>query len=220
MVRFDGMRFSPVEALRQASLGDIWARAIEEDTAGRVWITSNDLNLIRLEKDNTGNYSAKVFTEKDGLTTKDFSCLVPGPNGEMWTCAATGLLRIQGEEFDFHAFPGTLEDASDYGVPDPGWDRVGGRRIGGSLLERLGVFAHRVAVRKRRFSHPLASLHGSGSLDRHDQRAGADQGWTGKPLHDQGRARRQCHFAGPVAQRRSLGGHAQRVRCSPAQRRD
>src|ERR1700691_6245384 len=42
VVRFDGIRFSRVETLPQASLGDIWARAIEEDTAGHVWITTND----------------------------------------------------------------------------------------------------------------------------------------------------------------------------------
>jgi signal transduction histidine kinase/ligand-binding sensor domain-containing protein len=117
VVRFDGMRFSPVEALRQASLGDIWARAIEEDTAGRVWITSNDLSLIRVARNGdrhdsapgndlaAGVYSAKVFTEKDGLPTKDYSCLVPGPKGEMWACAATGLVRFEGDEFAYYPFP-------------------------------------------------------------------------------------------------------------------
>jgi signal transduction histidine kinase/ligand-binding sensor domain-containing protein len=99
VVRFDGIRFSPVEQLQQASLGDIWARAIAEDTAGNVWLTTNDLNLIRI-----GKNSVKVFTEKDGLPTKDFSCLVAGPEGEMWACAATGLARFQGDRVEFHAF--------------------------------------------------------------------------------------------------------------------
>lgn len=109
VVRFDGIRFSRVETLPQASLGDIWARAIEEDTAGHVWITTNDTNLIRLSKDSAGNYVEKIFNEKDGLPTKDYSCLVPGPRGEMWACAITGLVRFQGEEFDFHAFPERLK---------------------------------------------------------------------------------------------------------------
>ena len=98
-----------METLPQASLGDIWARAIEEDTAGHVWITTNDTNLIRLSKDSAGNYVEKIFNEKDGLPTKDNSCLVPGPRGEMWACAITGLVRFQGEEFDFHAFPERLK---------------------------------------------------------------------------------------------------------------
>ena len=105
VVRFDGIRFSPVAALQQASLGDIWARAIEEDSAGRVWITSNNLSLMRVSKD-----GAKLFTEKDGLPTKDYSCLVPGPDGEMWACAATGLVRFQGDEFTFHPFPEPLKN--------------------------------------------------------------------------------------------------------------
>jgi signal transduction histidine kinase/ligand-binding sensor domain-containing protein len=105
VVRFDGMRFSPVEALRQASLGDTWARAIEEDTAGHVWMTANDFSLIRVAKSDDGIYSTKVFTEKDGLPTKDYSCLVPGPKGEMWACAATGLVRFDGDEFAYYPFP-------------------------------------------------------------------------------------------------------------------
>jgi ligand-binding sensor domain-containing protein len=109
VVRFDGTRFSPVEPLQQASLGDIWARAIEEDTAGRVWITANDLSLIRVSKDGVGLGTVKAFTEKDGLPAKDYSCLVPGPDGEMWACAATGLVRFHGDQFNFHPFPEPLK---------------------------------------------------------------------------------------------------------------
>ncbi len=73
IVRFDGVEFKPVRALQENSLGEIWARAMVEDTAGRLWITTNDFQLIRI----SGN-DVKVFTEKDGLPTRDFSCLVPG----------------------------------------------------------------------------------------------------------------------------------------------
>ena len=101
VVRFDGVRFSPVASLQQASLGDIWARTIEEDTAGNVWITANDFSLIRI-----GKQDAKVFTEKDGLPTKDFSCLIPGPAGEIWSCTANGLVRFHDSQFDVHESPG------------------------------------------------------------------------------------------------------------------
>ena len=68
VVRFDGIRFSPVEAMQQASLGEVWARAIEEDANGNVWMTVNDLSLLRLDRN-----GVKVFSEKDGLPTKEFS---------------------------------------------------------------------------------------------------------------------------------------------------
>jgi signal transduction histidine kinase/ligand-binding sensor domain-containing protein len=101
VVRFDGIDFSPVRALQEHSLGDMWARAIVEDKAGRVWMTSNDLDLVRISKDD----SVKVFTEKDGLPTGDFSCLVPDPSGAMWACTATGLVRFRDKGFDVYQSP-------------------------------------------------------------------------------------------------------------------
>jgi signal transduction histidine kinase/ligand-binding sensor domain-containing protein len=100
VVRFDGIRFSPVPALQQASLGDIWARVIEQDSTGRVWITTTDFSLIRVDPD-----GAKVLTESDGLPTKEFSCLVPGTNGELWACGANALVRFRGDRFDVYPFP-------------------------------------------------------------------------------------------------------------------
>src|SRR5258708_6703288 len=45
VVRFDGVRFSPVAALEQAGLGDLWPRAMEEDTAGNVWMTAHHFHF-------------------------------------------------------------------------------------------------------------------------------------------------------------------------------
>jgi len=100
VVRFDGVEFKPVRALQEHSLGEVWARAMVEDTAGRLWMTTNDFQLIRIS-----GSDVKVFTEKDGLPTRDFSCLVPGPSGDMWACTASGLVHIDGEQLDVHESP-------------------------------------------------------------------------------------------------------------------
>jgi signal transduction histidine kinase/ligand-binding sensor domain-containing protein len=100
VVRFDGVEFQPIRALQSNSLGEVWAHSMVEDTAGRLWMTTNDLRLIRV----TGN-SVKVFDENDGLPNKDFSCLVRGPNEDMWVCTATGLVRFQGDRFEVHQSP-------------------------------------------------------------------------------------------------------------------
>ena len=48
VVRFDGVEFKPVRALQANSLGEVWARAMVEDGAGRLWITTNGFRLIRI----------------------------------------------------------------------------------------------------------------------------------------------------------------------------
>src|SRR5579863_18484 len=74
VVRFDGIEFQPVRALQASSLGEAWARGMMEDAAGRLWLITNDLQLIRID-----GGRVKVFGEQDGLPANDFSCLVRGP---------------------------------------------------------------------------------------------------------------------------------------------
>ncbi len=66
-----------------------------EDKAGRLWMTTTDFQLIRI----SGN-DVKVFSEKDGLPSQGFSCLVPGTGDDMWVCTATGLVHIQGDQVE------------------------------------------------------------------------------------------------------------------------
>ena len=74
-----------------------------EDTTGRLWITTNDFQLIRIN-----GSDVKVFSEKDGLPTRNFSCLVPGSSGDMWACTATGLVHIQEDQVDVHEAPAQI----------------------------------------------------------------------------------------------------------------
>ena len=65
VARFDGVEFQPIRALQANSLGDVWARAMVEDAAGRVWITTNDFHLIRV----TGS-SVKVLGAYANASTR------------------------------------------------------------------------------------------------------------------------------------------------------
>jgi signal transduction histidine kinase/ligand-binding sensor domain-containing protein len=99
VARFNGIDFLPIHALESNSLGDVWVRAMVDDAAGNMWITTNDFRLIRV----TGS-TAKIFGEGDGLHNKA-SCLVRGAGEEMWACTDTGLVHIQGDKFDTHLSP-------------------------------------------------------------------------------------------------------------------
>jgi signal transduction histidine kinase/ligand-binding sensor domain-containing protein len=97
VVRFDGVEFKPVRALQDHSLGEVWARAMVEDKAGHLWMTTNDFQLIRLS-----GSDVKVFGEKDGAPPQGFSCVIPGSGDDMWACTTTGLVHIQGDRVEVH----------------------------------------------------------------------------------------------------------------------
>ena len=90
VVRFDGSHFSSVPALEQASLGDLWARTIVEDSARRVWMLSNDFRLVLV-----GEAGVKAFSDEDGLPFNEVSCLASGRSGAVWICTPGGLARFQ-----------------------------------------------------------------------------------------------------------------------------
>ncbi len=110
VLRFDGVEFNPVRALQSNSLGDVWARSMMEDGGGRLWILTNDFQLIRI----TGN-KVKVFSEEDGLPTQYFSCLVRGAGDDVWACTPTGLVRFLGDKFEVHESPAQIGRRPDTG---------------------------------------------------------------------------------------------------------
>src|ERR1700722_1653753 len=110
VLRFDGVEFNPVRALQSNSLGDVWARSMFEDGGGRLWILTNDYQLIRV----TGS-KVKVFSEEDGLPTQYFSCLFRGSGDDVWACTPTGLVRFQGDKFEVHESPAQIGRRPDTG---------------------------------------------------------------------------------------------------------
>ena len=110
VLRFDGVEFTPIRALQSNSLGDVWARSMMEDGRGRLWILTNDFQLIRI----TGT-KVKVFSEEDGLPTQYFSCLVRGAGDDVWACTPTGLVRFLGDKFEVHEAPAQIGRRPDTG---------------------------------------------------------------------------------------------------------
>ncbi len=98
VVRFDGVSFTPIPELEQASLGDIWARAFVEDSRNRMWIVTSDSGLVRV-----GENEVKVFGAKDGLPWGDVHCAFANRAGEIWVCTPTGIGRIQDDRLETYA---------------------------------------------------------------------------------------------------------------------
>lgn len=95
ILRFDGVRFSRVPELEQASLGDFWARSLVEDSLGRMWIISGDYRLIRV-----GGDGVKVLTGKDGLPSAEVTCAFASEDGEIWVCTHWGIAHFKGNRFE------------------------------------------------------------------------------------------------------------------------
>ena len=81
MLRFDGVRFSP--------LNGEWVRNILEDRRGRLWIGTNYSGVVRVD-----HGTSKRFTKADGLPSDHITCLVSGANGDVWACTLEGLVQF------------------------------------------------------------------------------------------------------------------------------
>lgn len=107
IVRFDGVRFSPLPALVRHPLGDPWVTNLVEDSSGRMWILTNNGTLVRVTGENV-----KTFSTTDGLPSNEVSCLAKASDGGVWACTRTGLAHFRGDTLDFHPAP-------DQSFPEP-----------------------------------------------------------------------------------------------------
>ena len=91
VVRFDGVRFTPLETVYPKVPAGIWVRQIVEDARHTVWIGTTESGLIHLGKDN----KVERFSTKEGLPTDTLQCLAASRNGDIWACTADGLVRVR-----------------------------------------------------------------------------------------------------------------------------
>jgi signal transduction histidine kinase/ligand-binding sensor domain-containing protein len=90
IVRFDGVRFTPVPELVRSSLDTIRSHTIVEDSRGRVWIVSTNFGLVRIDAS-----GIKRFQRSDGLSDGDINCAFATKRGEIWACTSSGAAQFQ-----------------------------------------------------------------------------------------------------------------------------
>jgi ligand-binding sensor domain-containing protein/anti-sigma regulatory factor (Ser/Thr protein kinase) len=88
VVRFDGVRFRPLEDIYKNAPADLWIHSIVQDAQGAMWIGTNDAGVYRFADGTFTHYS-----QANGLPSDSIQCLVAGPN-EIWACTAAGLVRF------------------------------------------------------------------------------------------------------------------------------
>jgi len=92
LVRFDGVRFSPLEAVVSAPAVDT-VSALEVDGEGRLWIGTAAGALLRV-----AGGTATTFTGTPGLPDGQIDAIVDDPAG-LLVAAGGALLRLDGERF-------------------------------------------------------------------------------------------------------------------------
>src|SRR5262249_14416192 len=90
-----------VPALVKHPLADPWVSGLVEDSAGRMWIRTNDWTLVRVS-----GADVKTFGQSDGLPSGEVSCLARASDGGIWACTPTGLAHFNGDKLDFHPASG------------------------------------------------------------------------------------------------------------------
>lgn len=93
LVRFDGVRFSPLQASGEANLKDVWVRDFLEDPAGDLWIATNDAGLIRYRQGET-----QQFAKSSGLPSDCVQSLLVDRDGSLWIGTDRGLARMANGE--------------------------------------------------------------------------------------------------------------------------
>ncbi len=91
LVRFDGVRFTPLESIYDQAPSNVWIRAIAEDQEGSLWFGTNESGVFRVH-----NGSITQYSQKDGLPSDTVQSVVAAPNGDVWIATINGLARFSG----------------------------------------------------------------------------------------------------------------------------
>src|SRR5215813_528348 len=94
LIRFDGVRFTPVDGGDGVSLENTWVRSLIEDAQHNIWIGTNNSGLVLLHSGVMTQYSVR-----QGFPSESIHCLAAGRDGELWACTHEGLVRIANWKF-------------------------------------------------------------------------------------------------------------------------
>jgi signal transduction histidine kinase/ligand-binding sensor domain-containing protein len=88
LVRFDGVRFVPIERLGDVAVPKTRVQTLTIDARQTLWIGTSDFGLLHVDGDRTRHYGLG-----DGLPSNDIRCAVPGAD-RVWLCTAHGLAEV------------------------------------------------------------------------------------------------------------------------------
>ena len=91
LVRFDGVRFTPLESVYASAPSNVWIRGIAEDSEGGLWFGTNESGVFRVHDGSIVQYS-----QKDGLPSDTVQSVIAVPNGDVWISTVNGVARFSG----------------------------------------------------------------------------------------------------------------------------
>jgi signal transduction histidine kinase/ligand-binding sensor domain-containing protein len=88
LVRFDGVRFTPLNNAGDVSLEKIWVRCLAEDRDQSLWVGTDGQGLYRISPSAPAH-----FDSTNGLPSNVIHALVTNPDGTVWIATAGGLVK-------------------------------------------------------------------------------------------------------------------------------
>ncbi len=92
LIKFDGVRFTTIDAIDGLPLKDIRITRLLEAHDGALWIGTSQSGLIRIQ-----DGKARRYTRQRGLPSDSVQCLVGDPADNVWACTSGGLVELSGD---------------------------------------------------------------------------------------------------------------------------
>jgi ligand-binding sensor domain-containing protein/two-component sensor histidine kinase len=94
LVRFDGIRFTPVDDKAAPELRRGFITALTTARDGSLWIACAGTGLVHMKE-----RACSRFTEADGLPTNHLNCVIETADGTIWIGSDLGLTRLKDGKF-------------------------------------------------------------------------------------------------------------------------
>ena len=94
LVRFDGVKFTPVELARLPANNPIWVTSLCEDGRGHLWVGTQQDGLFELAEGQVSQY-----TTRHGLLDNNVTSLATDNEGLVWIGTKSGLNLNAGRDF-------------------------------------------------------------------------------------------------------------------------
>lgn len=101
LIRFDGIEFTTINHLSDERYNFFSARAVMQDSKGRLWVGSNDEGAVCISK----NGDINNFSVNNGLPNNSIRAFCEDFEGNIWIGTASGI-AILGSDLKFITVPG------------------------------------------------------------------------------------------------------------------